>query len=206
MAEESVLHRAEGQATTGAALWYLIAFGVIGALTALLVSFALPIGPWWMWLLVIAGFVWLGKWELGRSAVVIELYERDGALRLRVSGRGAQLDEEIRREHDRWTHLITSNVRHGGPMYRYNLTVQTIRGRRIGFHSLGGRLDLGWPERRNDDLGDGPDIFSTFGVYALEKALQAAAVSVSANVVRAHAIVASTADDSGVGDAPKRDR
>ena len=177
MGDEKILHRAQGQATAGSAIWFLIVFGVIGALTALLVSFALPIGPWWLWLCAIVPFVWLGKWEMGRSAMVIELYERGDELRLRLSGRGAQLDEPIQRDVERWTNVVNRNIRYGGLMLSWNLVVRTTRGRRIGFHCLGGpHEDLDWPERR-ERLGDGPDIYSTFGVFAIEKALAAQAAA-----------------------------
>ena len=81
-----VLYAADGNATTGSAIWYLIVLGVVGALTAMIVAFALPIGPWWMWLLAIAPFVWLGKWEMGRSAMTIELTKSDaGTVRLKLA-------------------------------------------------------------------------------------------------------------------------
>ncbi len=173
--DETRLYRANGQGTTGSGLWFLIVFGVIGALTAGIVSLAgLHAGPWWLWLLVIAGFVWLGRWELRRSAMVIELIEKDGELRLRIHGRGVQVDEPIERGYDHWTNVITNSVRQGGPMLRYNITVRTGNGRQIGFHTLGGRLGLDWPER-GEGLADGPDTFSPGNLFLLEKALRAAA-------------------------------
>jgi hypothetical protein len=59
-------------------------------------------------------------------------------------------------------------------MLNYNVTVHTERGRRTGFHSLGGRMkQVAWPESR-ENLGDGDDIYSPRNVFALEKALAAA--------------------------------
>jgi hypothetical protein len=171
---EASLFRGDGQGTTGTALWFLIVFGVIGALTAGIVSFAgLRVGPWWVWLLVIVGFVWLGRWEMRRSAMVIELVEKDGELRLRITGRDVAVDEQIERGYDYWTNVVTNSVRQGGPMLRYNITVRTNGGRQIGFHTLGGRMSLDWPERR-EGLADGSDTFSPLNLFLLEKALRAA--------------------------------
>lgn len=125
---------------------------------------------------MIAGFVWLGNWEMKRSAIVVELVEKEGELRLRVQGRGLQLDEQIERGYDYWTNVVTNSVRHGGPMLRYNITVRTSGGRQLGFHTLGGRMKLEWPER-GDGLADGPDTFSPGNVFLLEKALRAAGSS-----------------------------
>lgn len=181
---ETNLYRSEGQGTTGTAVWFLIVFGVIGALTAGIVSFAgLHVGPWWMWLLVIVGFVWLGKWELKRSAIVIELVEKDGELRVRIRGRGVDLDEQIARGYDYWTNVVTNSVRHGGPMLRYNIAVRTNGGKQLGFHTLGGRLGLDWPERA-DGVPDGPDTFSPGNLFLLEKALRAAEKSPAQHPLR----------------------
>jgi hypothetical protein len=172
---EKILFHGEGQSTTGSAIWYLVVLGVVGGLTALIVSFALPIGPWWLWLIVIAAFVWLATWEMSRSSMTIDLLEVGDELRLRLGGRGATLDEELRPGHERWTCVVTNSVRYGGPMLSWNVVVYTTRGRRIGFHQLGGPSDkLDWPARR-DKLGDGADIYSTLNVFSLERALQAAA-------------------------------
>ena len=171
---EASLYRAEGQGTSGTAIWFLVVFGVVGALTAGIISLiGLHVGPWWLWLLVIVGFVWLGKWEMTRSAIVIELVAKEGELRLRIHGRGVQLDEQIERGYDHWTNVITNSVAQGGAMLRYNLTVRTGSGRQLGFHTLGGRLGLDWPERP-EGLSDGPDTFSPGNLFLLEKALRAA--------------------------------
>ncbi len=181
---ETSLYRSEGQGTTGTALWFLIVFGVVGALTAGIISLVgLRVGPWWMWLLVIAGFVWLGRWELRRSAIVIELVEKEGELRLRIGGRGVQLDEQIERGYDHWTNVISNSVRQGGPMLRYNVRVRTSGGRQIGFHMMGGRLGLDWAERR-EGLADGPDTFSPGNLFQLEKALRAAEKSPAGHPLR----------------------
>jgi hypothetical protein len=172
--DETSLYRGDGQGTTGTALWFLIVFGVVGALTAGIVSLiGLPAGPWWLWLLVIVGFVWLGRWEMRRSAIVIELVDKDGELRVRIAGPGVQLDEQIERGYSRWTNVVTNRVAQGGPILRYNVTVRTSTGRQLGFHQLGGRLDLGWPER-SDGLADGADTFSPGSVFHFEKALSVA--------------------------------
>jgi hypothetical protein len=175
--DETSVYRSEGQGTTGAGLWFVIVFGVIGALTMSIIAFVgLHVGPWWLWLLVIVGFVWLGRWELRRSAMVIELVEKDGELRLRITGRGVALDEAIARGHDHWTNVVTNSVRHGGPILRYNVTVRTSSGRQIGFHTLGGRLNVDWPSR-DEGLSDGPDTFSPGNLFQLEKVLRAAEVA-----------------------------
>jgi hypothetical protein len=171
---ETSLYRANGQGTAGNALWYVIVFGVIGALTAGIVSLiGLPAGPWWLWLAVIAGFVWLGRWELRRSRIAIELVDKDGELRLRIHGQGVALDEAIERGYDYWTSVVSNSVRTGGVMLRYNVTVRTGSGRQIGFHTLGGRMKLEWPER-GKGLDDGPDTFSPDNLFLLEKTLRAA--------------------------------
>ncbi len=171
---ETSLYRANGQGTAGNALWFVIVFGVIGALTAGTVSLiGLRAGPWWMWLAVIIGFLWLGRWEMRRSRIAIELVDQDGELRLRIRGHGVQLDEAIERGYDYWTSVVSNSVRAGGVMLRYNLTVRTGSGRRIGFHTLGGRMNLAWPER-GDGLDDGPDTFTPDNLFLLEKTLRAA--------------------------------
>lgn len=121
---------------------------------------------------MIVGLIWLGRWELRRSTIRIELYEKDGELRLRIRGRGLQVDEQIARGYDRWTNVISNSARAGGPMLRYNLAVRTNGGKQIGFHTLGGRLGLDWPERP-DGLEDGPDTFSPHNLFLLDKALKA---------------------------------
>jgi hypothetical protein len=170
---ETVLFSGEGQGTSGSGLWFLIVFGVIGALTAGIVSLVgLHVGPWWLWLGVIVGFVFLGRWEMRRSATTIELVEEDGALRVRIQG-PTSVDEAIERSYERWTNVITNSVRAGGPMLRYNVAVRTTGGRQIGFHTLGGRMNLPWPER-GVGLGNGPDTFTPHNLFLLEKALRAA--------------------------------
>jgi hypothetical protein len=170
---EQVLHRAEGSATTGSGLWFLIAFGMIGALTMTLVGFAVPsmVGPGWLWMLTIVPIVLLARWELRRSAIVIEVIERGAELRVRVSGKGATIDEPIRATYERWATSDRVPLKHGGgKMVHFSVVVMTERGRRLGFHQMGGRDAAGWPER-SPRLSDGPDVFLTLGIFGFEKAL-----------------------------------
>ena len=183
-ASETSLYQAEGRGTTGKALWFLIVFGVVGGLTVGIISLAgLPVGPWWFWLLVIMGFVWLGSWEMKRSAIVIELVVKEQELHLRIRGRGMLLDEQIERAYDRWTNVITTSVAQGGPILRYNIAVRIGGGRQIGFHTLGGPLGLEWPER-HEGLHDGPDTFSPQNLFLLEKALRAAETTPAGHPLR----------------------
>lgn len=170
-ASDEVVFHGDGQATAGSAIWYLIALGIVGALTATLVSIALPIGPWWMWLLANVPFVLLGRWELGRSAVEIELVKGESGLRLRVRGRGGNVDELV----DRYDHWATGErvpIRMGGGvMMSFNIVAIVGRGRRISFRQMGGPDPRGWPERK-PRLGDGADTFSVLNIFGIEQALR----------------------------------
>ena len=170
-ASGEVVFHGDWQATAGSAIWYVIALGVVGALTATLVSIALPIGPWWMWLLANVPFVLLGRWEMGRSAVEIELVEAESGLRLRVRGRGGNLDEPVDRYEPGATGERVPIRRGGGVMTSVNIVAIVGRGRRIGFRQMGGADPRGWPERK-PRLDDGADTFSVLNIFGIEKALR----------------------------------
>ena len=110
---------------------------------------------------------WFGRWELRRSAIVIELLDCDGELRLRITGQGVKLEETRQLGYDHWTNVGTNSVRQGGPILRYNIAVRTGSGRHIVFHMLGGRMKVDWPERQAG-LADGPDTFAPGNVFHRE--------------------------------------
>ncbi|HTJ42017.1 MAG TPA: hypothetical protein VL463_07955 [Kofleriaceae bacterium] len=173
---DDIVFTGDGQATTNGAIWFLIVIGIVGALTAMCVAIALPIGPWWMWLLAIVPFVLLARWELRRSSVAIEFVKRGGELRVRVNGGGLKIDEPV----DRYDHWATGErvpVRlGGGVMMNFSVLVIAGRGRRIGFRQMGGKDARGWPERK-PRLYDGSDVFSVLNIHGIEKALAAHAAS-----------------------------
>ncbi len=46
-----VLHEAEGSSTEDGAMWFLLVFGVIGAITMIILGAIIPeqVGAWWIW-------------------------------------------------------------------------------------------------------------------------------------------------------------
>jgi hypothetical protein len=169
-----VVFQATGSGTTGQGLWFLIVFGVIGALTMIIVSIAgLPVGPWWLWLLAIVPFVQLARWEMRSSAVEVELVREGERLRLRVRGRGARpaIDGVLAPAYEHWATSFRVPIRQGGGTMTHFSLVVVAGDRKVGFHQMGGADTYGWPERA-PRLADGQDVFSIANIFSLEKALR----------------------------------
>jgi hypothetical protein len=145
---DEILFHCEGNSRQSALLWYPIVFGVIGVLLMiLLAAVGMPgVGRWWLWVLALVPFYFLGRWEMRRSHVSIDLVAvRNGGRRLRISGRGGNLDEELAGEPERWTTKPMVPQRPPGPvLYPFNVLVKTASGREIGYTTLAGR----WPSSR----------------------------------------------------------
>ncbi len=161
--------------TGDAWVWYVVVFGVVAALTMTIVGLASGdrVGPWWMYVVALAGFIALGAWAFRRGALKIALVEQEGALRVTVSGNAVSLDVELEPGHQRWCWVEHNAPTRGGPMGHFNLTVTAVDGRVIGFQQMGapdGRD--GWP-RRDSGLADGADVFSCGNIFGLERALAA---------------------------------
>jgi hypothetical protein len=170
-----LVYEGEASATDDSAIWWLIAPGSIGAITMIIVAAILPdkVGPWWVWTAVLVGLIALGWWAMGRAAVVVRIAREGDTLRLRVNGRAANIDEQLRPGYDHWARAERIPARAGGGvMMHFSLTVKTSNGRTIGFRQMGGADTAGWPEGA-DRVRDGTDVFMTVDIFGLERALRA---------------------------------
>ena len=168
-----VVHEAEAQSTEDGLIWFVIVFGVIGAITMIIVGAIIPerVGAWWIYAAALVGFIALGWWAMGNSSVKLQLVDDGDGLRLVAKGKSVNLDERLEPGYQHWATGERVPLKlGGGVMMHFSLTVKTAAGRTFGFRQMGGSDAGGWPER-GKRLTDGVDVFSTVDIFGLQRAL-----------------------------------
>ncbi len=153
----TLIYSTTGATTSGAGI-YLSVFGVLIGVTLLIVStFAgKTVGPWWMWLLIVGGFIALGWWSVKTGNTIIELYRvNDQHMHLSIKGSSANVDMTFETWRvANWFTYEYMRAKHGGAiLVVYFIVIEGVNKEKIMFKQMiGGKGSEAYGWTYNDNM------------------------------------------------------